>query len=112
MNTPDTTVVPAAETSAEWDAILVRDLVRQAQANGHHPAYLELGEREANSFRSFLAKAYGEEGLFILKDTYYLGLEVVQVGALSHLAVTGEKTQNASSGDLPPLWADRSDRAA
>ena len=111
MNTLNNSAVPDDHTLA-WDPVHVRDLLRKAQAEGQRPARLELGEQQANAFRAFLAKAYGEDGLFVLKDTYYLGLEVVQVEADSHLAVSGAKTHDAWEGDLPPLWTDRGGQAA
>ena len=112
MTIPNTPERSAAETTPPWDPILVRDLVREAQSSGQHPALIELGHLEASSFRAFLAEAFGEEGTLTLKDTYYLGLEVVAVDTPTRLAVCGNKPNDAWGGELPPLWTDRPDRAA
>lgn len=112
MNTLPHTPAPRSETPVPWDPIRVRDLVRETQAEGRHPAVIELGRREADSFRAFLAAAYGDEEAVILRDTYYLGLEVKPVEAPSRLAVTGFKAHDAWSGELTPPWTDRPGRAA
>jgi len=112
MNTPNSPWNSAAIITTPWDPIMVRDLVRNAQGSGQHPALLKLGKREATAFRSFLTEAYGVDGTLTPKDSYYLGLEVVEVDSPSHLSVGGCKAHDAWHGDLPPLWTDRTDQAA
>jgi hypothetical protein len=112
MNTPTSPETSAADVDPPWDPILVRDLVRQAQSTGHHPALLQLGHREAAAFRAFLSAAYGAEGTLTLKDTYYLGIEVVEIDAETHLSVGGSKQHDAWDGSLPPPWSDQATEAA
>ncbi|NNC89347.1 MAG: hypothetical protein HKN82_12880 [Akkermansiaceae bacterium] len=98
-----------------WDAIAVRDLLRQAELAGRNPTRLLLGKREARAYHEYFAAQFGEEGRASVRDNYYLGLEVVELDVASELMVEGTKPRHAWDGDhprseragaLPPLWKE------
>ena len=102
------TVDPPASESA-FDPIAIRDLLREAAAQGKHPAHLVFGHAEADSYRAFLREEYGEAAPKDLKDSYFLGLHIVEEDTPSKLALAGDKAHNAWEARLNPLWKEDGD---
>lgn len=89
---PDGTVIaPELDFDASWDAASVAALIRSKTASGETPAFLFLGKREAGLLRDHLAQVFGVESVTTLKDTYYMGLEVVEVTCERFLFAGGRK---------------------
>jgi len=93
----------APAKSEHWEPLKIRDLIRQAHMNGHHPNRLFLGQAEANSFRNFLSKNFEETVPDSFTDTYYLGLKVEETIGEHLIAIDGEQSRPNLSQDLPPL---------
>ena len=87
-----------------FDPILIRDLIRKAIDAGRHPAHLVLGHAEAEAYRDFIRAEYGDEAPKDLKDSYFLGLHIVEEDTPSKLALAGEKPHDAWHDRLHPLW--------
>ena len=115
MNPRTTPGASEEAATPAWDAVAVRDLLRQAELEGRHPARLLLGRTEARAYHESLAAEFGEEARASVRDNYYLGLEVVETDVESQLEVEGDKPRHAWerdqehydwNGDLHPLWKE------
>lgn len=102
-----------AEVSSQhqsvFDPIVIRDLIREAAAAGKHPAHLILGHAEADSYRLFLREEFDEPAPKDLKDSYFLGLHIVEEDTPSKLALAGEKPHDAWDAQFSPLWKEDGD---
>jgi len=96
----------ALPDSTSWEPLKVRDLVRQAHMDGHHPNRLYLGQSEAKSFREFLARNYEETVPDSFIDTYYLGLKVEETIGEHLIAIDGEQARPDLRQDLAPLGSN------
>lgn len=97
MITLDQNEVPHHELvlGDHWDAFLIRDLVEVKSRVGDRPAYLLLGRHETELLRTHLAKSFGQESVSTLRDTYYLGMEVIVLHQCdSYFAMVGHKGFN------------------
>ena len=74
-----------------WNTEALRALVNRKTAQGRKPAYLFLGQEEANLLRHHLGTAFGPEAVRSLKNLYYMGLQVIEVEQQSFLRTAGMK---------------------
>lgn len=93
---------PAFATELEfdevWNALAVSNLIRSKCQNNESPAVLYVGRKEAALLRTHLAEMFGIEAVTTLRDTYYMGLEVVEVEVESLISTGGHKTIRTLSG--------------
>ena len=94
------------EQESAFDPIYIRDLIRNAVAQGQHPAKLVFGHEQADAYRDFLYAEYGESAPKGLKDSYFLGLQIVEEDIDNKLALVGEKPHDAWDAQFPPPWKD------
>ena len=99
----------APDSSTAFNPIAIRDLIREAASEGRHPAHLVLGHAEADAYRTFLQEEYGQAAPKDLKDSYFLGLHIVEADTPSKLALSGEKSHDAWDSRLSPLWKEEND---
>ncbi|WP_035612205.1 hypothetical protein [Haloferula sp. BvORR071] len=116
MNTPNNTPLPDSTTVAAelelngiWDTAAVSELIRSKCENGETPAFLFLGMKEAALLRQHLAQAFGAEAVATLRDTYYMGLEVVEIEVESFVYTGGRKAIRTLQDPISrrPAWRDR-----
>lgn len=93
-----------------WEPSPIRETIRRAQMEGHHPSRLLLGHCEAGSLRRYLNENFEESVPNSLTDTYYLGLKVQEEDQEHLIAVDGEKLVVVPQDDLPPLENNQSPR--
>ncbi len=91
-----------------WDARAVSDLIRSKCRFGETPAFLFVGKREAELLRQHLAEAFGAEAVTTLNQTYYMGLEVVEIGIDNFVFTGGRKTVRTLQDPISrrPAWRD------
>lgn len=90
-----------------WESQPIRETIRKAQAEGHHPSRLLLGHCEAGSLRRFLNENFEASVPNSLRDTYYLGLKVEETDEEHLIAIDGEKRFVEPKNDLPPLESNQ-----
>lgn len=93
-----------------WEPTPVRETIRKAQMEGHHPSRLLLGHCEAGALRRFLNDNFEESVPDSLQDTYYLGLRVQEEDQEHLIAIDGEKLLVEPKDDLPPTENNQSPR--
>lgn len=86
----------------DWEAGPIRETIRLAQMEGHHPSRLLLGHCEAGSLRRYLNENFDEPAPNSLRGSYYLGLKVQEEDEEHLIAIDGEKTLIQPKDDLPP----------
>ncbi len=120
MNTQQDTPLPDSvsiaaelEMDGRWDTPAVSDLIRSKCVAGETPAFLFLGRKEAALLREHLAKAFGAEAVATLRDTYYMGLEVVEIESESFVFAGGRKVVRTLQDPISrrPAWRDRETEA-
>ena len=74
-----------------WSPFAVSELIRSKSAHGETPAFLYVGKKEVALLREHLAEVFGIESVSTLRDTYYMGLEVVEIECESFLFAGGRK---------------------
>lgn len=90
---PDSvTLAPELAFDDAWVARDVSRLIRSKCGFGETPSFLFLGKKEASLLREHLAEVFGLESVTTLHDTYYMGLEVVEIACESFLMTGGRKT--------------------
>lgn len=107
---PDTTEVPTELSFQDkWDSAAVSALIRSKSSLGETPAFLFVGRREAGLLRDHLAAAFGPDAIASLKDTYYVGLEVIEIDVDTYLRTGGRKTNRTLQDPIArrPSWRDR-----
>lgn len=107
---PDTASVQSeADIGDSWNSEAISGLIRSKSDLGETPAFLFLGRKEASLLRGHLAEAFGEEAVATLKDTYYKGLEVVEIDCDSFVFAGGRKTSRTLQDPIArrPAWRDR-----
>jgi hypothetical protein len=107
---PDTRSVASELTfSDSWDSTAVSGLIRSKCCFGETPAFLFLGRKEADLLREHLAAAFGTESVSTLHDSYFMGLEVVELNCDSFVHVAGRKTARVLQDPIArrPHWRDR-----
>jgi len=102
-------VAPELVLGDFWDAEAVSDLIRSKSAMDETPAFLFLGMKEAALLRGHLAEVFGDEAVATLHDTYYMGLEVVEIGCDRFLYAGGRKALRTLQDPTSrrPAWRDR-----
>jgi hypothetical protein len=111
---PDSTsVVPELEFDETWDVAAVSALIRSKCDHGETPAFLFIGRKEAGLLREHLAEVFGAEAVTTLHDTYYMGLEVVEIEVESFVFTGGRKTMRTLQDPISrrPAWRDRQTEA-
>ena len=120
MNTRHQTPIPDSATLRPelhlrdtWDARAVSDLIRSKCRFGETPAFLFVGKKEAALLREHLAQAFGAESVTTLRDTYYMGLEVVEIEVESFVFTGGRKAVRTLQDPIArrPAWRDRDTEA-
>ena len=91
-----------------WEPQPIRETIRRAQMEGHHPNRLLLGRCEAGSLRRFLNDNFEASIPNTMRDTYYLGLKVEEADAEHLIAIDGEKVTVSPADDLPPFENNQS----
>jgi len=96
-----------------WDARAVSELIRSKCRFGETPAFLFVGKKEAELLRAHLAEAFGAEAVTTLHQTYYMGLEVVEIGSDNFLFTAGRKAIRTLQDPISrrPEWRDRETEA-
>ncbi|HEY8961741.1 MAG TPA: hypothetical protein VIM57_05995 [Luteolibacter sp.] len=96
-----------------WDHDAVAALIRSKSDHGEMPSFLFLGRKEAGLLRLHLAEAFGAEAVASLFDTYYMGLDVVEIDAESFLYTAGRKVVRTLQDPIArrPAWRDRETKA-
>ncbi|NIP98157.1 MAG: hypothetical protein GWO24_33935 [Akkermansiaceae bacterium] len=74
-----------------WNTEAVSALINRKTSRGRKPAFLFLGQREANLLRYHLGTAFGPESVRTLKNLYYMGLEVVELDTETYFRTAGLK---------------------
>ena len=92
---------PTANPVRNWDTLAVARLIRENSSAETSPAFLYLGRTETQLLRDHLANAFGAASVMTLNETYYMGLKVITVDALSYLQTGGSKI--IRSNYLPAL---------
>ena len=89
---PDsTTLAPELVFGDYWSPEAVSEMIRSKCAHGETPAFLYVGKTEAALLREHLAEVFGTDAVSTLRDTYYMGLEVVEIECESFLFAGGRK---------------------
>ena len=106
-------LVPELRMDASWDARAVSELIRSKCRFGETPAFLFVGKKEAELLREHLAEVFGAESVATLHQTYYMGLEVVEIGCDSFLFTAGRKVIRTLQDPISrrPAWRDRETEA-
>jgi hypothetical protein len=86
-----------AAPSSQWDSALIRTMITENSESGSRPAFLILGKCESDMLREHLGNAFGPAAVQCLKNTYYMGLLVVEDPATSILCVAGRKSASSST---------------
>ena len=113
-HTPDASSVESELTFYDsWDPEAVSQLIRSKCSLGEMPAFLFVGRKEASLLRGHLAKAFGAESVSTLRDSYYMGLEVVEIDSDSFVFVGGRKATRTLQDPIArrPAWRDRETNA-
>jgi hypothetical protein len=108
---PDESIVaPELVFNDEWDGSAVSELIRSKCSFGETPAFLFLGQKEAALLREHLGQVFGSEAVSTLRDTYYMGLEVVEIECERFLFAGGRKLVRTLQDPTSrrPDWRDRS----
>lgn len=111
---PDaTSLVPELTMHDTWNARAVSGLIRSKCRFGETPAFLFLGRKEAELLRHHLAEVFGEDAVTTLHQTYYMGLEVVEIASDSFLFTAGRKMVRTLQDPIArrPEWRDRETEA-
>jgi hypothetical protein len=106
---PDTRSVRSELTFADsWDSTAVSGLIRSKCSFGETPAFLFLGRKEATLLQEHLAAAFGPDAVSTLRDSYYMGLEVVEIDCESFVFAGGRKTVRTLQDPIArrPAWRD------
>jgi len=92
-----------------WDFRAVSDLIRSKCRFGETPAFLFVGRKEADLLREHLAEVFGAESVSTLHQTYYMGLEVMEIACDSFLSTAGRKAIRTLQDPISrrPSWRDR-----
>jgi hypothetical protein len=111
---PDaTSLVPELRMHGTWNSRAVSELIRSKCRFGETPAFLFVGKKEADLLREHLAEVFGTESVATLHQTYYMGLEVVEIGCDSFLFTAGRKVIRTLQDPIArrPAWRDRETEA-
>ena len=82
---------PEATQDEVWDTVAISELIRSKCRFDETPAFLFLGKKEARLLTDHLASAFGTDCVSTLRDTYYMGLDVIVLDTETHLSTGGRK---------------------
>lgn len=105
----DTTKFPSElSIRGVWDSAAVSGLIRSKSSAGETPAFLFVGRHEGLLLRNHLAAAFGPDSVSTLKDTYYMGLKVIEIDVETYLRTAGRKTLRTLQDPIArrPAWRD------
>lgn len=102
-------VMPEITMADTWDTPAISALIRSKSSNGESPAFLFLGRKEASLLQGHLGAAFGPESVVTLRDTYYMGLEVIELDCDSFICTAGRKAVRTLQDPISrrPEWRDR-----
>lgn len=83
-------VLTREESHPYFDALEVRDMIREEHRKGNKPHTLVLGRLQMASFRQFVYRGFGEESGSKLRELFFLGLNVTASKEASHLELVSE----------------------
>ncbi|BCU76424.1 hypothetical protein llg_11390 [Luteolibacter sp. LG18] len=102
-------IAPELSFDEYWDADAVAGLIRSKCDHEETPAFLFVGKKEAGFLREHLGDVFGAESVVTLKDTYYMGLEVIELDCETFLSTAGRKSVRTLQDPISrrPAWRDR-----
>ncbi len=105
----DRTVSSELTLGDSWDSTAVSELIRSKSSLGETPAFLFLGRKETALLRDHLGAAFGADTVTTLHDSYYMGLEVVEIDCDSFVFAGGRKIIRTLQDPISrrPAWHDR-----
>ncbi|YCM46612.1 hypothetical protein V2O64_11335 [Verrucomicrobiaceae bacterium 227] len=83
-------VLTREESHPYFDALHVRNLIREENRNGKNPDTLILGRLEMASFRQFVFRGFGEESGSEMRELFFLGLNVKASDEVSQLELVSK----------------------
>ena len=83
-------VLTREESQPYFDALRVRDLIREENREGRSPHTLILGRLEMASFRQFVFRGFGEESGSTMRELFFLGVNVKTSEEVTHLELVSE----------------------
>ena len=83
-------VLTREESHPYFDALRVRDLIREESRQGRNPHTLILGRLEMASFRQFVFRGFGEESGSSMRELFFLGVHVKASEEVSQLELASE----------------------
>jgi len=87
-----------------WNAAEIAALILEQTDREGMPAFLFLGRHEQALLREHLGAAFGHEAVTSLRDSYYMGLEIIEVASDYFLRVGGRKRLPARPARLPSRY--------
>lgn len=105
----DRKVEPELSFEEIWESDRVAELIRSKSSREETPAFLFVGKKEAGLLRDHLAEVFGAESVVTLHDTYYMGLEVIELECETFLFTSGRKSMRVLQDPISrrPVWRDR-----
>jgi hypothetical protein len=105
----DRTIEPELVLEDTWDLDEVSAVIRSKSDHEATPAFLFLGKKEAGLLREHLAEVFGNDAVSTLKDTYFMGLEVIEIECDSFFLTGGRKTIRTLQDPISrrPAWRDQ-----
>jgi hypothetical protein len=93
LNSLNSAAEPRSEVRMfdRWNSEAIRALINRKTAQGKTPAFLFLGQKEAELLRHHLGTAFGSESVRCLRNLYYMGLEVIETEVASFIRTAGMK---------------------
>lgn len=105
----DRAIEPELVLEDTWDLDEVSAVIRSKSDHEATPAFLFLGKKEAGLLREHLAEVFGTDAVSTLKDTYFMGREVIEIECESFFLTGGRKTIRTLQDPISrrPAWMDR-----
>lgn len=103
-------IQPELTLTDRWDAESVSKLIAERTRKGRRPSFLFLGKHEADLLRDYLGNGFGPESVRSLRNTYYLGLEVLELDFNRFFVLAGNKQARTTARPEKghPAWMDDS----
>ena len=119
LRSPNSPLLDVATATSElamgevWDTAAISELIRSKCDHDETPAFLFLGKKEAELLTDHLAAVFGDAAVVTLRDTYYMGLDVVVIDLDSHFSTGGRKAVRTLQDPISrrPAWRDRDTEA-
>lgn len=94
-----TQILLREEFHPSFDALKVRDALKEEHELGRDPYLLVMGQLQFASFLHFVYRGFGEESGSNYRKLYFLGVRVVPVAATSHLEFVSDPSHPVWGGD-------------